>query len=200
MWWSLIRSVLILLIPAILLSACATTQEPSVTKIGDESEPEFVVGFGSCDNQDLPQAFWKTIEKDQPHVWIWLGDNIYADTREEDVLRSKYAKLITNPYYRDFTAKVRITGTWDDHDYGENDAGKDYPLRDISRKLFWDFMKIPNGDILRSNEGVYRAEDWNIGGNQVRLILLDLRSFRDPLRAVRKAGRVSPHGRRHAGD
>ena len=32
--------------------------------------------------------------------------------------------------------------TWDDHDYGYNDFGKDYPYKIQSKKLFLDFWEV----------------------------------------------------------
>ena len=32
---------------------------------------------------------------------------------------------------------------WDDHDYGVNDGGGDFPAKEISRKAFLDFFNEP---------------------------------------------------------
>ncbi len=40
--------------------------------------PISVIAFGSCNRIDKPQPHWKTILLNNPDLWIWLGDNIYA--------------------------------------------------------------------------------------------------------------------------
>ena len=42
----------------------------------------------------------------------------------------------------------QIIGTWDDHDYGLNDAGKEYDGKDFSQQLMLDFLDEPS-DSLR---------------------------------------------------
>lgn len=167
---------------AFVLNACSTPQKiTEALKPEEPKGPSFRVAFGSCNNQDLPQSHWDIILKKSPQVWIWLGDNIYADTRSPRVMERKYKKLMNNPEYQAFARQVRITGTWDDHDYGENDAGREYPMKKKSKELFWDFMQESKGSVHRAHEGIYRSEVWNIGSRKVKLIILDTRYSRDPL-------------------
>ena len=35
---------------------------------------------------------------------------------------------------------TQIIGVWDDHDYGKNDGGSDYKLKDKTREIFLDFI------------------------------------------------------------
>ncbi|MEZ4816164.1 MAG: alkaline phosphatase D family protein [Bdellovibrionota bacterium] len=171
-----------LLILFLFLSCSTPKQIAKAVKPAEMSAPVFRVAFGSCNNQDQDQSFWELVLKQNPQVWLWLGDNIYADTRVPRVLKAKYQKLLDNPHYKALAKQVRITGTWDDHDFGENDAGASFPMRRVSKDLFWDFMQVPKASILRSQEGVYRAEVWKIGSHQVKLLILDSRYNRDPLK------------------
>ncbi|MEM1358390.1 MAG: hypothetical protein AAGF89_09335, partial [Bacteroidota bacterium] len=43
-------------------------------------EEDFVIAFGSCNNQRRAQDYWPVIGEKKPDVWLWLGDNIYSDT------------------------------------------------------------------------------------------------------------------------
>lgn len=38
---------------------------------------------------------------------------------------------------------TKVIGVWDDHDYGINDGGKDFFLKNITRDIFLDFIKEP---------------------------------------------------------
>jgi alkaline phosphatase D len=162
------------------LGACATKSKPIVQK--DNGQLAFRATFGSCNREDQDQSYWNKILEKNPNVWIWLGDAIYADTKDLDLFKSKYQKLLTNPHYSKFSSQVQITGTWDDHDFGENDAGSEYLLKDQSRELFWDFMGFPASSSFRNQKGIYRSETWSVVGQRVKLIILDERTFRDPLK------------------
>lgn len=135
------------------------------------------IAFGSCNNQDLPQPLWETIAAFNPQLWIWLGDNIYGDTEDMSLLAAKWDKQKTNPEYRRLTCP--ITGTWDDHDFGVNDGGKGYPMKAASQRLFLKFLDVPPGDPRWNQEGVYSAQTYGPPGEQVAVILLDVRTFRD---------------------
>lgn len=39
-----------------------------------------------------------------------------------------------------FLCSSQIVGTWDDHDYGLNDAGKEYEGKDASQQVMLDFL------------------------------------------------------------
>lgn len=167
---------------AVLLSlgACASKVKTQTAK--EEGQLAFRATFGSCNHQDEDQSYWDKILEKNPNVWIWLGDAIYADTKDLDLFKSKYNMLLNNPHYSKFSSQVQITGTWDDHDFGENDAGSDYPLKNQSRELFWDFMGFPSSSAFRKQGGIYRSETWSVVGQRVKLIILDERTFRDPLK------------------
>ena len=67
-------------------------------------------------------------------LFIFLGDNIYGDTRDMSVLSAKYAKFAAIPGVARLRATTPVVAIWDDHDFGENDAGGDYPVKEQSRK------------------------------------------------------------------
>ncbi len=79
-------------------------------------------------------------------------------------------------------ATCPIIGTWDDHDYGINDGGKDFPKKKESKELMLSFLDVPAGDPMRKHEGVYSSHTYGSGKQKVKVILLDTRYFRDPLK------------------
>jgi alkaline phosphatase D len=81
-----------------------------------------------------------------------------------------------------------VHATWDDHDYGRNDAGADYPMRAQSERIFVDFFDFPEGSPVRSRPGIYSAHSYGPVGRRIQIILLDTRSFRSPLQ---RAGRTT---------
>ena len=142
------------------------------------------IAFGSCANQDKDQPIWEAILDARPDLFIFLGDNIYADTRDPAVMRAKYAKLAAKPGFRRLRDTVPICAIWDDHDYGENDAGGDYPMKAESRRQFCDFWGEPADSPRRSREGIHAAYHFGPAGRQVQIILPDLRWNRTPIRKL----------------
>jgi alkaline phosphatase D len=96
------------------------------------------IAFGSCYNGkgNTPIAVLDVAMKQNPDLFIFLGDNIYGDTNNMEVLEKKYAVLGANPSFQNVVKNTQVLATWDDHDYGVNDGGNDYPKRVESEKYF----------------------------------------------------------------
>lgn len=137
------------------------------------------IAFGSCNDLKQPQLLWERIARLEPTAFVWLGDIVYADTEDVAVTRGLYDELKAFPAYAALTQQTRVVGTWDDHDYGKNNAGKEYPKRAESQAALLDFLGEPQESPRRLQAGVYTTVD--LGGDpyRVRLILLDTRYHRD---------------------
>ncbi|MEQ8983877.1 MAG: alkaline phosphatase family protein, partial [Deltaproteobacteria bacterium] len=66
------------------------------------------VAFGSCAHQDRPQPIWDAIGATAPERFLFIGDNVYADTTDPAVMKAAYAKLAAEPHYRRFAAAVPV--------------------------------------------------------------------------------------------
>lgn len=151
--------------------------------IGSSAQsPLTTIAFGSCDHQDYGPKLWDRIAEQRPQLWIWGGDNVYGDTFDMDTLRAKYTRQLAQPGYRRLMEKAAITGTYDDHDYGLNDGGKEYTKRAESRDVLFDFLGLPKDDPARSRAGAYHSRIYGPADRQVKVINLDTRYFRDSLR------------------
>lgn len=137
------------------------------------------VAFGSCNDQDEDQPLWKKVMSAQPDLWVWLGDAVYADSHNRNELKAAYQQQIDRSEYQDFINKIPIIGTWDDHDFGENDGGKMYPLKSYSQDLFLDFLGVAQDSPRRKRSGIYSRHLVGPHGRQVEFILLDTRFHRD---------------------
>ncbi len=142
---------------------------------------EYTISFSSCDNQEIENKLWPEILKNNPDVFIWGGDIVYSDTENMQLMQKNYTKQKNNPAYLDFIKKVEVLGTWDDHDYGKNDAGKEYPKKDSVQQFFLDFFDVPKNDIRRKQQGLYFAKDIIIEKKSIKIIVLDTRYFRSEL-------------------
>ncbi len=145
------------------------------------------IAFGSCASQDEPQPVLNTIISKQPDLFIYLGDNIYGDTKHMSELRNEYYKLCSKSEFHNLITSTRVIATWDDHDYGENDAGKNYPKKEISKNIFLKFWGEPFGSQRWYRPGIYTSYYFGDTAHLVQVILLDCRSFRDDLK-------ISPDG------
>ncbi|MFN3648957.1 MAG: alkaline phosphatase D family protein [Armatimonadota bacterium] len=153
----------------------------SVTRSAQE-EPLRRFAFGSCAKQDQPQPIWEAVLETKPQLFTFLGDNIYGDTEDMEVLRRKYAQLGAQPGYRKLKESCEIRATWDDHDYGVNDGGAEYPKKRESQQVFLEFFEVPRDDPRWRQEGIYHSELLGPPGRRVQLILLDARYHRGPLK------------------
>ncbi|WNJ18164.1 alkaline phosphatase D family protein [Pontibacter sp. G13] len=146
-------------------------------------EPEMIsrISFGSCAHQDKDQPVLRHVVGHEPDLFIYLGDNIYGDSEDMDVLREKYMKLGMKPEFQALRAECPVIATWDDHDFGQNDGGRHYPMKEESREIFLDFWGEPIYSERRRHDGIYHSMMLQEGGHSLQIILLDTRTFRDDL-------------------
>lgn len=159
-----------LLLPICILSVyfLSCKQETMVTKIA----------FGSCGYQDEPQPVLTLAAEQKPAAFIFLGDNIYGDTDNMDTLRNKYTRWMAQADFKKLDSSTKLFATWDDHDFGRNDAGKWYPYKKESKEIFMEFFKEPANSERRKHDGIYKTEYIQQGDKTIQVILLDVRTFR----------------------
>ncbi|MFH0909170.1 MAG: alkaline phosphatase D family protein [bacterium] len=147
----------------------------------DNASPLRTIVFGSCAHQGRAQDFWAPILASKPDAFIFMGDNIYGDTEDMGRLEEKYGYLAAQPGFKKLRKNAILLATWDDHDFGKNDAGADFPRKAESREVFLDFWEVPKDSPRRQHDGVYDAAVFGPPGKRVQVILLDTRYFRGPL-------------------
>jgi len=140
-----------------------------------------MIAFGSCARQSDPLDIFDTIMTHHPTHFLFLGDNIYADTRDTAEMRLRYSILNDHTSYQHLKDSTLIWATWDDHDFGENDAGSSYPMKKESTELFYDFFQEPLSSERRTHEGIYTSYFIRDSGLVIQVIMLDTRYFRDEL-------------------
>ena len=138
-------------------------------------------GLGSCLDQDLEQGVWSAIEQYNIDGFIFLGDNVYGDTRKGNLLKMKNAYAKQKENLPSWLKNKNILSIWDDHDYGLNDGGAEYSNKEAAKNLFLDFWDIPPNDQRRNREGLYFQYSKIIEGKKIKFIGLDTRYFRSSL-------------------
>ncbi|WP_044129590.1 alkaline phosphatase D family protein [Rudanella lutea] len=150
--------------------------------------PAFRFGVGSCTYVNEPDVdrpgrpyganyeIFGAIAGQKPDFMLWTGDNTYL--REVDwnsrtgVLR-RYTHTRSVPELQPLLANTHHYATWDDHDYGPNDADRSYWLKPVTLEAFKLFWANPN---YVFNEGCTGTFMWN----DCQFFLMDDRTFRAP--------------------
>ena len=160
-----------------MLSVVSCKKELAIT----EFNPDLTISFGSCNNQRIQNKLFDDIVKNNPEIFIWGGDIIYSDTDKPSVLATNFQKFKQDSTYQQFLKKVKVIGTWDDHDYGLNDGGFENPIKEEAKQTFLDFFDVQKQDKRREQEGVYSSTMIKKDSNSIKIILLDTRYFRTKL-------------------
>ncbi len=145
------------------------------------------IAFGSCNHQSRSQHMWAQIAATNPQLFMLIGDNVYGDTgwagdAAMESTRAAYAKQSSHPEFADFRRQIPMLTTWDDHDYGLNDAGREFPMRRWAEEIFETYWG--SSEAVKSRPGIYDSRMFGAEGKRVQIILLDTRYFRSNLKRM----------------
>ena len=143
--------------------------------------------FGSCVNENRDMKFWDVISAQKPQAFLLIGDNVYGDTRatsgaEIPTLVASYKKLNTRVEFDRFRRVVPMMTTWDDHDFGANDAGGSFAFKEYAEKVYENYWG--SSDEVRARPGVQESRIVGPEGKRVQFIILDARFFRSDLASM----------------
>jgi alkaline phosphatase D len=138
------------------------------------------IGVGSCLHQGHAQPIWRDVIAARPELFLMIGDNVYGDVKSAEMteLVAAYRAQGAHSELAAARAAFPFLATWDDHDYGRNDAGADFPYAKAAAALFLDFWQTKE----EHAQGIYSARVVGPPGQRVQVILLDTRTFRSPLK------------------
>lgn len=171
------RIILLCSVLSFLMMACSPS---SIITPQKSSQPDVTIAFGSCNDQNKENNIWDDVLARNPDVWIWAGDNVYGDTDDMQQLEEDYQMVLDNPQYQQLQNEALILATWDDHDYGKNDGGKEWKAKGKSQQAFLNFLGVVDPD-RRQREGVYHSQLVETSEGSINIILLDTRYHRDSL-------------------
>jgi alkaline phosphatase D len=135
--------------------------------------PDFSFLTGSCSYFNEPvfdrpgtpygkdSSIFDAMAKEKAAFMLWLGDAWY--TRDVDYYsewglwyRASHDRSL--PVLQPFLKAMPQFGIWDDHDYGPNDIGKNYILKEASRKVFNSYFCNPSAG--ENGQGIYTMTSW----------------------------------------
>jgi phosphodiesterase/alkaline phosphatase D-like protein len=151
------------------------------------------IAVTSCYKKYKPKV-WENIRSKNPDMMLFLGDFVYLDG-----IGDKYDKSLNNdkkneifediakmyrdhleyPPFKSLYDEVDYLATWDDHDFQKNGAlGSDITLDEVYINTIRSiFLKTAYGE---SSGEIYRFKDIETSGGKVRIIVLDVRTYRNP--------------------
>ena len=148
-----------------------------VTAPDPKTAAVFSVATGSCARypEDPDQVIWRSVAAADPDLFIWLGDNIYADSGQPSAINGDYQLQRAVPTFQPVARRIPQIAIWDDHDSGRNNGDSSNPFKDSALESFKNYWANPAYG-LDGTPGVFF--DYHYGG--VDFFLLDDRYYRDP--------------------
>lgn len=151
--------------------------------------PSFSVAMGSCAYFNEPAydrpgkpfgsnyGIFDAITDKKPDLMLWLGDNVYL--REPDWgSRSGYLHRYTHtrsaPELQRLLRSTKHYATWDDHDFGPNDADGSWIHSAMAREVFELFWANPTTGVPGAENTIATAFEHN----DIQFFLLDNRTNR----------------------
>ena len=164
----------------IALALASSTQAETIKSENHSDTTISRIAFGACNNpRRNTNGMYQAILGEEPNVFVFLGDNIYGDTEDMNVLQKKYDELGAIEGFQKLSKQSKVIATWDDHDYGINDGGNTYSMRKESEKIFLDFFGEPENTARRKRPGVHTSYTFGPKGKTCQILVLDTRYFRD---------------------
>lgn len=137
--------------------------------------------IGSCVHQKLAQPIWTTVQKNNPELFIMMGDNVYASSPQDRPLIDQYIKLNENQDYKQLRESTPFLATWDDHDYGQNDGGVHNPEKEEARRVFVNYWGYLVQSLPKGQKAIYHSRTVGSKNKKIQFILLDTRWDRSEL-------------------
>lgn len=171
--------------------------------------PDFSFLFGSCfyindsiyDRPGKPYGNDPDILERMADIptdfMIWGGDNLYfreADYSSAYGIDYRYSYNFSIPQMQRLRATRANYAIWDDHDFGPNNSGSSYELKDIALDAFkknWGNQSFGEPQ----NQGVYTKFQWS----DVDFFLCDNRYYRDDTEIKDSIGGKPNPAKKHMG-
>ena len=146
--------------------------------------------LGSClDEEKGPSKALMSLPGENADLFLMVGDNVYGDRdgraytnnqADLDELKESFADLALREDFIKVRQSVPMMVSWDDHDYGANDSGKEFPFRGLAERIHEVFWGLEDQDVGQW-PGTYYARTFGPEGQRTQVIMLDTRFFRSGL-------------------
>jgi len=96
-----------LLMFLLLILACSSSKKQKVKPVETKTNIS-KIAFGSCSKEDEDQPILETVLTKGPELFIYLGDNIYGDTRDMNLLENKYGLLAAKNEFQNLRSNCMV--------------------------------------------------------------------------------------------
>ncbi len=167
----------------------ALPHAPAGLPLPDEDTVLTRILVASCNDEEKESRSLASVAEEEADLFLMIGDNVYGDRDggsyannqpELDELRESFSDLAARPEFQAVRAAHPMMAVWDDHDYGANDGGRDFPFREFSERIHETFWGLTDEDVGKW-PGTYYARSFGPQGRRIQIIMLDTRSFRSLL-------------------
>ncbi|MEO0784076.1 MAG: alkaline phosphatase D family protein [Pseudomonadota bacterium] len=175
-------------------SALPRAPEGAAFPAGDAVIERILVG--SCNDEEQDSQTLMTVAETEADLFLMVGDNVYGDrdgrayTNNQPALgelRESFADLAARAEFQAVRDAHPMMVAWDDHDYGANDAGREFPFREFAERVHETFWHLDDEDVGQW-KGTYYARTFGPEGQRTQVIMLDTRSFRSGLKPTDEWG------------
>lgn len=150
---------------------------PFATRTAPAGPTAFRAAFGSCARivRDPVQRIFDGVMSRSPDLFLWLGDNVYADSESPDAIAEEYRRQRSVASLQPLIRSVPQLAIWDDHDFGYNNSDGTSPYKADSLAAFRNYWANPAYG-LPGTPGVFFTHSY--GG--IDFFCLDGRYHRTP--------------------
>lgn len=132
---------------------------------------------------DLQREQWREVWRQAPDALFLIGDNVYIDEgklrgttiTDKEIWRRYVEARLALEIYR-MKELIPVFATWDDHDYGHNDADSRFAYKAQAKAIFNTFFPMHQNTFVNRGPGVASA----LSFGQQTFVFFDDRSFRSP--------------------
>lgn len=146
---------------------------PAELKTAPEDGPtSLTMAFGSC-SRDTDQPIFQQISDLDPDIFLFIGDNHYANTDNLSTLRQFYRWGLEVPERAELLHHTSILAIWDDHDFVGNNTHGWEPGKDVALRVFDEYWANPMLGTA-TTKGIFWSHRWG----DIDLIGVDDRYWR----------------------
>lgn len=149
---------------------------PFRTRTAPDRPRAIHIAFGSCARIQLypEQPVFDAVAAMEPDLFLWLGDNIYADSDSETAYSALYSRQRNVSNLVPLLRSVPQLAIWDDHDFGYNNSDRHSTSKEMTHRLFNRWWANPSAG-LADTPGIFFRHSFG----PVDIFMLDGRYHRD---------------------
>jgi phosphodiesterase/alkaline phosphatase D-like protein len=154
------------------------TERTGVLRTAPTGPSDLTLALGSCLQIGSNGSVLDRIREDRPDLLLFTGDFAYEDfwTDDRDAFRAMYDTQLGTPAMDALVRSTAVGYTWDDHDFGPNDADSTAASGPAAKVVYRQAVPHPVLPAGTGPEAIYQSMTWG----RVRIILTDSRSQRSP--------------------